>query len=76
MTYHIDCDADNITYKLREVAVLWDITPCRLVEVYFVTEDLADGGHRTLDTLLPHYTTTSQKTAILIATAVRTSNLT
>jgi hypothetical protein len=57
MTYHIACDAGNITYKLIKAAVLWDVTSCKLVELYLVTEDLADGSHKTLDTLLPHYTT-------------------
>jgi hypothetical protein len=57
MTDHIDCDAVNITHKPMKVAVLWDMTSCRLVEVYLVTEDLADGSHRTLDNLLPDYTT-------------------
>jgi hypothetical protein len=57
VTDHIDCDADNITHKPMKVAVLWDVTSCRLVEAYLVTEDLADGSHRTLDNLLPDYTT-------------------
>jgi hypothetical protein len=57
MPDHIDCDADNITHKLMKGAVLWDVTSCRLVEVYLVTEDLADGSYRILDNLLPDYTT-------------------
>jgi hypothetical protein len=56
-TDHIDCNADNITHKPMKVAVLWDVTSCRLVEVYLITEDIADSGHRTPDTLLPDYTT-------------------
>ena len=78
VTDHIDYDADNITHKPMKAAVLWDVTSCRLVEVYLVTEDIADGSHRTLDNLVParlHHMT-SQKTAILIAIAVRTSNVT
>jgi len=57
MIDHTDCDADNITHKLMKVALLWDVTSRRLVELYLVTEDLADGSHRTLDNLLPDYTT-------------------
>jgi len=57
MTDHTDCDADNITHKPMKVALLWDVTSCRLVELYLVTEDLADGIHRILDKLLPDYTT-------------------
>jgi hypothetical protein len=57
MTDHIDCDPDNITHKPIKVAVLWDVTSRKLVEVHLVTKDLADGSHRTLDNLLPDYTT-------------------
>lgn len=57
MTDQIDCDADNTTHKPMKVAVLWDVTSCRLVEVYLVTDDIADGSHRILDNLLPDYTT-------------------
>jgi hypothetical protein len=65
-----------------EMAVFWVVAPCSMVEVYQrfrgpCDDRPDDGGSKDLwnvGILLPYYTALTQKTAIFVLTAVRTSN--
>jgi hypothetical protein len=58
------------------MAVFWVVAPCSLVEVYQAIALMIEAA-RTSETLVNFYQTTrryTQKTAIFVLTAVRTSN--